>query len=767
MRQLDKHKFWVGFLLVGLAAALIIAAVFPGEVLHPNTYLNGTSGDAIKNYFVVEYYTHFDQGLRFTGMNYPYGEHVNFPDMQPLLALPLAWGRQLGLPLPDYGVGLINAGLLLALLAAALLLYAVLRRLALPAWYAGITALLITFMSPQLNRFQGHMSLGYACLVPVELYVLSRILQAPRQARWYWLLGTFNLLVGLLATYHLAINSFLLLALALVLGVQQGWRRTAPLLWRLAATGLVPLLAFGTWLRLTDHVADRPLNPYGVLVYRASFTGLFSPFEGPGRALWLQLFPSAEPQFEAANYVGFAGLLVLGLSGLLAVRYALRRQWGRLARPVLPTLLGSTLWASALLLVLAFAFFLWLPGLDGYVWLLGPLKQFRALGRFTWPFYYAFTLYTAYFLYRQWRYLRQHRRPLLAAAWLAPLLLVWGVEANWHLRPVGQGIADRPVKAEFEASTNNYQQMLTWTKYRASDFQAILPLPYFSIGTDKITREGSNQSSYQAYRAALNLHLPLLAAAMARSSVGQTLRVTQVMSGPLVPKAILADLPSAKPILLLVTPDALSPAEQRLVGLAHKIAESSFATLYELPLSALAATGLAAARARADSLLPRSAVPNQLVTSTGKGALYVPFDSSPDRRGRLAAGAFYEPAQKFSVLYDGPLPAPASDTSRYELSVWVNAQMRYGLGGLQLNLFRGGEQLAHLGVGGGGSSEILGDWVREVLVFKRPPGADRLEVLYDNQDLLADDLLVRPLDTDVYWRDARGRPILNGYPLLP
>ncbi len=320
--------------------------------------------------------------------------------------------------------------------------------------------------------------------------------------------------------------------------------------------------------------------------------------------------------------------------------------------------------------------------------------------------------------------------------------------------------------AAFENEDHNYQELLGWTAWPAQRFQAILPLPFFAVGTDKIALDGTSETVYQAYRASLNLHLPLLAMSLGRASIGQTLNITQLLSNELIAKPLLNNLPSQKPILLLVTPQPLTMAEQRLVGLARKITSTPEVTLYELPISALAATTTAAERAKAVALLPTLVPRAGLYTTTGKGAIYRDFGQQPDRRGRLGAGAWYEPLDKFSTLYDGPLPTPA-DTGRYEASVWVNARTGYGLGGMQVKVYRQGVMVELRSTDARHVTDVDGDWVRVVLEFRRPPGADRLEVLYENRDLLADDLLIRPLDTNVYWRDAKGQPVLNGYSLAP
>ena len=759
------QRRWVEMLLVMAVVLALVAWLFPGPLRQPGSYLYGSHGDAVKNYYVLAYFVQYDHGQVFTGMNYPRGEHVNFADLQPLLAWLLVGAKQVGLSVsPTAAIATTNWLLLLALVVTAGVLYLILRRLLLPFWYAGLLALIITFLAPQILRFQGHMSLGYSCFLPVQWYMLLRAQAAPRRAGWWVALGSFNVLVGLLAAYHLGISSFWLLAYALVLGLQSGWRRQAGLLGRLVATAVVPLLVFRGWLLLTDHLADRPPNPYGLFEAYADFTSVFSPHAAPLKALWQYIFQTPDPRFEGTVYVGLVGLLVLLCSAVLLVRYAWRRQWRRIGRPVLPAGLRTSLWAAVLLLLLAMAYPFRIEGLEGLVLLLGPLKQFRALGRFAWPFYYVFSAYAAFYIYRLWRYLRQHRAPGFATAWLLPVLLLWAAEAYWHVEPVATGIREAQVTEAFIGPANNYANQLGWSPYRPDSFQAILPLPFFNIGTDKIAIDGTDESRYQAYKASLNLHLPLLTGFLGRSSVSESLRLTQLLGNPLIEKELLPLLPSQKPILLLVTPQALKPDEQRLVGLAQKITSLPEATLYALPVAALAATTRKAALTQARVALPKLFQQHGLFTTTDRGVLYLSFSTQPDRRGRLAPGAYAEPRNMFSTFYDGSLPMPA-DTGRYEASVWVNAQTGYGLGNFQVKLYRGDELLEHQVGDTRISTDIIGNWVRVAVQFSRPPAANRLELLYENQDLLADDLLVRPLDTDVYWRDAQGQLVLNGYPL--
>lgn len=764
----SRKAHWLGMAGVAALAAVLTAVLFWPIIINPNDFFFKAGGDALQSYYATAFYAMHDVGNRFTGMNYPYGEHFNYPNLQPLVAATMSLLEHLGIPAGRYAVGITNMLALSSMVATPIVLYAILRRTRLSVLWAGFMALVIGFMAPQVLRLDGHISLSYACFVPMLWYCIIRMQEEPQRWRWYVLFGIGSMLMGAVMLYFLACGCFFLLGHVLVLAWQQP--RVRPWLGRMVLAALLPLLLFRGYIWATDHVADRPPNPYGLLVYIASPATVFTPVLGPLHDWWQQHWPSEGDNDEGFSYIGLTATFVLLASTLLGVvATARRRQWQRLGRPALPLHLRTGLWASTLLLLLAFGIpFKW----HWFDWLTdhsGPVKQFRSLGRFAWPFYYVATTYAAYYLYRTWRYLRRQRRPALAWAGL-PLLLLWGTEAWLQVSTKAAQVAEGTGASSFLDPATGLVSQLTWSHRKISDFQAIMPLPYYNMGTDKFDLSGSGNSIYQADKASAITGLPLLATYVSRASVGQAMQHIQLLSSDMVPKELLTHFPNNKPILLLVTPDYLTENEQRLVRLGHLLVQSPEASLYELPIAALAATALPRERAKADSLLPKLAVrPGGIRATTAAGVLVESFDKAPDHRGRLSAGAHYKAEDGFSTLYAGPVPAPA-DTGRYEASVWINGKSDYGFGNMRVKLYKGSDQLSESVVDGRKATEIMGNWVRVVVPFRVTPDVTRMEVLYENRDLLADDLLIRPLHTDVYYQVGTGKQqqwVKNTYPLNP
>ena len=761
------------------AATTWVYVLFTNVLRQPSSYFFSAAGDGLKNYFVAAYFMKYDHGQHFTGMNYPLGEHYTYPDLQPLVSGLATLARPLGIVTTGNAIALLNLLVLASMVVAPVVLYAILRRTHLPVVFAAVTALLIGFMAPQNNRLDGHMTLSYGCGIPLLWYCLVRLQQAPGRTRWYVAYATGSFLLGLVSAYYLAMSSFFLLAHVLVLAAQEGPRaahrpgRLWPWLGWLICTALVPLVLFQGWMALVDPVIDRTRNPFGFGLYVASFSSVFVPVVEPFKSFWQQLLHTGEPHGEGFSYIGMVADLALLLTLVLMLRYAFRRRWRLIYRPVVPAHLRVGLWAAGLLLVLSMGYPFTIPGLGWLAEVVPAVKQFRSLGRFAWPFYYVAGVYAAYYFYRLARYLRQHRRHGLAwsSALLAPLLMLWTAEAYVHSHEKADRIGLQPEAEGFARSDLNCTQYLSWANRKPADYQAILPLPFFAVGTDKIDIQGNPNAVYQSYKAALDTGLPLLAIGMGRSSVGQTLALAQLLSSPMLPRPLVAKFPNTKPVLLLVVPGGgLSAAEQRLVAMAHRLDSRPEADLYELPVAALAASDLATERARAQHLLPtlrRQA--NGLFVTTPKNVLLQSFDKGNDARGRLASGSFHEPKDQFSTLYDGPLPMHG-DTGRYEVSVWVNAQTAYGLGNMQVKQFEGDAIRDHQVMGASNTTEIDGDWVRVMIPIRIKAGIDRLIVLYENHDLLVDDLLIRPVDTDVYYyvgTEARPRLVKNTYALDP
>ncbi|GAB3827416.1 hypothetical protein GCM10028821_11130 [Hymenobacter jeollabukensis] len=716
-----------------------------------NTRVVNVNGDAIKTVYSLVYYVQHGGGNYSNAMLYPYGEHINYYDLIPLVAL-LLRGIYLLVPMsPAAIIAGMNLALLLTLIGAPLVLFAVLRRLGLPAWVAIPAALVLVYLSPQQGRLTTHPSLFAPLVVPALWYGLMRMLEQPRQ--WRWPLAYVLVAVGaaLMHTYFLLISGVLAGGSALALLLQDPLRTVRARLLPLLIGAVVPLGAFRIWLALTDHVADRPLNPYGTFVYTSRPSSIFLPSQGFWHNQIAAIHDWKLGPWEGFAYVGIPGVLVLLFSMWRFGQRLMRGQWQQLRRPMLPRPLRTALVAGVLALLLAMSFPFILPG--GEALLIGPVKQFRALGRMAWLFYYVYTVYAVYYLYQLYRCLAWRHHTWAGAALLALSGLIWTSEAWENVRPVRDTLAQQTTAREYTA--DEYLRLLNYFGRQPTDFQAVLPLPWYCVGTDKLAIEAHGEVLRQSSRVMMNTGLPQAAVMMTRTSVGETLNLAQLLANPLLPRSLAAQLPSRKPFLLLVLRGAwLTPNEQSLLQRAKLLGEGWVANLYELPADSLVSSEPARALrqlAAAKGSMRRSA--DSLLWLNGSGtALYQSFDSLPANPGLFGRGALVAAGRPydsfFTTVYEGAAPA---DTGRYEASIWIQATRAHGLGNFQAKTFDGqGQQQEHTYVNNALSTDIYHGWVRVAVPVHVRPDTRRLQLLVDNPDLAADELLIRPAGTDVF-----------------
>ncbi len=175
--------------VVSIAFALAIAMlVFPSVVLHPGHTIPSIWGDGGKNTFTYLYHSLYGQGTWFTGMNYPYGEHITYTDGQPLISVNLGHLGHISLPQA-------MSVLLWCFLASFMLSIVFINRILLHFKVHPLIALaasgLIGVMAPQVFGIGGHYALGYCCVIPMLFYWTIRYRENAhwRYPLYFFLLG--------------------------------------------------------------------------------------------------------------------------------------------------------------------------------------------------------------------------------------------------------------------------------------------------------------------------------------------------------------------------------------------------------------------------------------------------------------------------------------------------------------------------------------------------------------------------------------------------
>ncbi len=492
----------------GLAVLLVLVGVlvWMGPLWQGLTsHAWGDHYDGVKNQFTFLYHIVYGTSpTHFSGSNAPFGDHIVFTDNQPLFAMPLwALNQILNLDWP-FWLAVFKLLLLVDLVVGAALLQWMLVRLGVAAVPAAVGAAFVVLGSPQLVRLAYHYSLAYTW---PSLLTLVLLVRANERRDWRQLtgIGAVLLLAGLLHLYHLAIAGLLVGGFWLVgwLQGQMSWRE---LLRAVLPSVVLPAVLLLLFVKSGSTGAEfRPPHPWGLDSYNARWEGLLLPVKLPTGDALHQLVGIRPLNAETLLYLGFPTVLVL-VGGLLGGLFLLvRRRWSVLGRPFGwdRPLENRLLWTALLCIVFAMGFPLaLLPENSGdYV---GLLAQFRSLARFAFPAYYILTALTLVLL---WRWAA--RGPRFAG--LAVLLLaVWGWEIHVQFGPKVQ-LRSQPVPR------------FAWLeRIQPADYDAILVLPYFAIGSENYGLDSRGRTQELAAWLSLETGLPMVNFSLSRTRFDQS-----------------------------------------------------------------------------------------------------------------------------------------------------------------------------------------------------------------------------------------------------
>lgn len=556
----------IKFKIITLLLSIILTGIIYGDVLmSPNKYLFCASGDGIKNYYTSHYFVkHRKLGFHTNGMNYPYTELISFTDNQPSISWLLQILKKIGLDVSDQIIGIYNVLMLLSISIAALFYYLIARKIVLPPLYAIAVAIIISFLSPQVERFTGHYSLGYVCFVPVLWYLLISAFENKYSVRYGLYILMYNLFFGFIHPYYALIGTMfsVLYVVCNFIYIKEKW--SAAFLQVLLAA-LPPVILQFIFSRL-DGVIDRPTNPWGLLDYATRFEGLFIPVFSPFLDIWNSVVKVRSTDIETHSYVGVLGAIVFILSLIKIVKYIRKKKYQYILKPILPVPLRISLLVAVLMLLFAMA----IPFRMGFGFLLEmvpAIKQFRSLGRFAWVFYSVFTMYSSFYLYLIIRKWNIEKRRKMGFVLLISLLSIWATEAyinNYHTLQI---IRNKTADSYY---TDNTLKRLDSLGIDINSFQSILPLPMYLIGSEVIGIHNDHSGIvFQSMKISSATGLPISATMLSRTSLSQTINLATLVADSLIDRSNYLEDINTKDILVVSNGRDLRSGEQFVLSKAH------------------------------------------------------------------------------------------------------------------------------------------------------------------------------------------------------
>jgi hypothetical protein len=767
---MKKSQSIVWFVIAVVFAVLATVLILSYMVTDPGHVILELGADCGKNYFTFLYHSVYGKGVWFEGMNYPYGEHIIYADGQPMLSCFLHLFRGLSV---DGALKVMNLCIGLSYVLAIVYTYLILLRFSVQPFIAILFACLINLFAPQVLRIQAHFALAYLCPVPMLFYWTLRYHYT---SKWKWPL--YILVMGfIMAFMHLYIGAIIFFWIAFyatgyVLLIRSPLRErlqhVAPML--VVAITLFLLIKGG--IALTDPIKDRPSFPLNTLEYVTHIKDIVS---SPFSYFWQYIryktnFNRLSDAGEGYSYLGLVAIFFIFVS---AARGFLKKIRKRPGEEFLVSEQGfSPVWifvATGSLLLAMGAPFIW-----HMHWLLNYLslfKQFRAMGRFVWTFYYIATIYAAvaiHFIYQQ--YLKTNKR-VMAYALMAAAIGLWGLDVSRYIKNIRAHIANGLSTYDefvYKNEPVKWPEYLAEHHYKGSDFQGIILLPLFFSGSEKIWVGGDPSWPLKVgMRIALQFHLPIVDVMMSRTSWSITEKQVKTAAGPYADKPMLRDLKSNKPFLLIQYDGIGIDTDQQYLFKASEYLGHRFnGYIYACYPDRMIAND----RKNADTInaiIPYMHTMDSCIAD--KGAWYADhFDTKKADEQLFGAGAA-PLVDKDSVTVASIPVKPAGDSQKYEFSCWfllgdkdykspyVNLQSIDSTGKVISTV----DALTKLSV------DNKGMWFRASVYFYLKPQCRRLKCIVVSEQpgsyRAMDELLLRPADAVIISKAKDGGVIVNNH----
>lgn len=575
-----------GIIITVVVSCLIVFVLFGDIISHLNSRHFGGNGDGLKAYYGAEYHVKHDSSyLHFEGMNYPYGEHVFFTGNQNVITNTIKFIKPV-IDLSDYTVGIMNGVMLGSIILCALLLYLIFKELKIKMVYAIVAAIGIAFLSPQLERLLGHYTLSYVFVIPFIIYQLIRY-EKERSWEYTIYLSIGLILLILMHPYFFPIAAILVISQFIVLLYHEKENRAViSKITHLFVQLILPILVFQLILSLTNSVDDRTALPWGFWEYTSNSTGVFFPFGKPYEWIFHLIAKPLEISWEGIAYVGLMAILVL-------VAMLVRFIWkivivlikkensknGIYFSSARITLIWLTL-AGVLGMAVSFAFPFNL-GLEDWVDSFGFIKQFRSIGRLNWIFFYTFNIVAVYWLIHHLK----NKGAVLKYALISLATIFLFLDAWYQTSPIPNKLNnENPSFSDynFELEENTWIKQIEIDKY-----QAIMPLPYFHVGSENILAFGAEQHRKYVFNISLITGLPTTGSYFSRTSVSQSINNVQLHQRPYKKPKVLGDFKSKKPLLIIADANSMSGDEKQIVNGAKLIGANASFQFYEIGFESL------------------------------------------------------------------------------------------------------------------------------------------------------------------------------------
>ncbi len=535
---------------------------FGKVILSPNSFLATFSGDGVKSYF--SYINHICNNTTFvetSGFNYPFGEHLVYTDAQPVLATIVGL-----LPfLKPYAIGVMHLVIFLSFVFVSNVYFKIFELYKVNRFLAFCFSIGIAILSPQVGRIGGHFALAYALPIPLSIYFALAYHKTNHQKYIY-----FSVILSLIFFFthpYLGLGTTLFSLLFYLISKTFPLKQLNRKYFLNVIILLLPVLLFKFLMYVSDHHFQRPEIPYGEAVYVSSPELVFLAHFGPFRNLFKSVNDLTPETWEGLSYIGLASMLFLIIALLILIF-----RFSKVNKSALFLFVVATF-------LLLFSFGIINYGLN----LLGmhpiALKQFRGLGRFAWYFYYSIPVFTVVVIEH---FIKEQCNIKIKNLCVALLSLAY-LSGNIY-----EGLHYHKNESAFIFNEKNYFARENLTTEHAQiiktalskNYQAILPLPYFHLGSEVYNRQ-SKEIASTAILLSFHTKLPILSHIGSRTSLYETEKSIGVLNSYR-NKYELSKLMNNSSVLIIHQGEQLTSEEERLLRKAKYIHAVNNLKFYEI-----------------------------------------------------------------------------------------------------------------------------------------------------------------------------------------
>lgn len=640
--------------------SLLVLCIFYGKLLwNCNTIYFGDGMDTLQSYYSALYHINYDKSYFHTGgMNYPYGENIFFTGG----FIPLVFFLKL-LHISGHAIGIINLSMLLSIVVCSLSIYLIFREFSLPILYSSIAATGIAFLSPQIQRLGG--TLSYEFFIPLFIYLLIKFHQNPSLKKSIFI----GILVFLGITCHLYFFTFFCFLsffywLVLFFSREKNFSNIGFVTKHLFLQIILPFILFNVILSLTNHATDRTHYPWGFFVYVSSWAGVLFPFGKPYQNIARILCKPDSPEWEGLVYIGAVAVCLLFIMAIILLKKILTLKLKAIPAVTDKKLLNTFFWAGFAAMLYSFGYpYVWSP--DFFIHHIGPLKEIRALGRCAWLFYYVVNIVAFYNIYH---WLRNKNKITKYSLLVIPLLMLF---TDVYCYVYHNEDAINTSIEELTDKQNNLPENSWLKNINLNQYQAIIPLPYFHIGSENVWLSPESDLLKYVLIVSLKSGMPTTSVTLSRTSLSQTYKNISLVLEPYKSLEILKDFPNTKPFLVMVQPDKINEREKHLLSQCKYLMQTPNYAVYELPYSTL--------QHYTDSLYTQTenefrkiktyAIDDYYSTDSVKNFIHYSYDTITGPTSYQGKGAYSGNINNYNVLYEGGIPHYKD--SNYVFSFWM------------------------------------------------------------------------------------------------